>query len=71
MKVIIQNVTPSTKRRFKDIKSFPTVITLSGKHNHSQVSAEALRQGRVLPKTKKMFEGYFEQGMSINHNYLM
>ena len=63
MSVLIQHVTTATKRRFKDIRDFPTNITLSGKHNHSVSSAEALRQGRVLPKIRRMFEGYFEQGI--------
>ena len=65
MSVIIQNAARATKRKFKDIKAFPAEIRLWNSHNHSILSADALKELRISPEVQEAFNQYFEQGMEI------
>ena len=54
----------NVSRDFRDLKrrKFPTKITLKGLHNHAVTNADALRELRVNPEIKAMFDTYFELG---------
>ncbi|KAG0703523.1 hypothetical protein GWK47_002800 [Chionoecetes opilio] len=64
MDVRIRKVHKDSARRDAMMPSYPCFITICGVHNHSTSSADALRQLRVLPGTKEIFEKYFDIGMT-------
>ncbi|KAG0723666.1 hypothetical protein GWK47_042248 [Chionoecetes opilio] len=64
MDVTIRKVHKDSARRDAMMPSYPCFIILHGVHNHSTSSAAALRQLRVLPRTKDIFEKYFQIGMT-------
>ena len=51
------------KKRF----NYPTVIKITGIHNHQIVNANALKELRVLPKIKEMFLTYFDLGKYLEY----
>ena len=54
----------NVSRDYRDPKrrKFPTKITIKGLHNHAVNNADALRELRVNPVIKVMFDTYFELG---------
>ncbi|KAG0730309.1 hypothetical protein GWK47_028495 [Chionoecetes opilio] len=64
MDVTIRKVHKDSARRDAMMPSYPCFITICGVHNHSTSSADALKQLRVLPGTKDIFEKYFHIGMT-------
>ena len=60
--VIIKSATVDKVKKDRLLENYPCFITIQGQHNHGTMSAQEIRQLRVLPDVKETLEDYFEQG---------
>ena len=64
----VANLSKKTWRRIEEDRTrretdiYPCLVEVSGIHNHPTVSAGALHQLDVAPKTKVKFNEYFSMG---------
>ncbi|XP_043240097.1 uncharacterized protein LOC122390827 [Amphibalanus amphitrite] len=64
--VTIKPVSKNTIKNDKAVATHPGLIRIVGRHNHSTSSAAALKELSVLPRVRRNFEEYFEQGMGAS-----